>query len=108
MKEIVLKIRELRGEVDNFKSLNGLEYVIQTWVDGDVYISFHDIKVHYYYSRDYVTVQLDEYLINDEELLKRRVEDFLSIDFEDILNDMKLEIIEEINQKLNGLYENRR
>lgn len=107
MKKIVLKIRELRGEVDSFKSLNGLEHVVQTWVDGDVYISFYGIKVHYYYKRDYVTVQLDEELINDERLFKIRAEDFLSIDFEGILNDMKLEIIEEMNQKLNLLYENR-
>lgn len=103
MKKIVLKIRELRGEVDSFKPLNGMEYVVQTWADGDVYISFYGVKVHYYYRRDYVTVQLDEELINDEELFKRRAEDFLSIDFEDILNDMKLERIEEMNQKLNLL-----
>lgn len=107
MKKIVLKIRELRGEVDSFKSINGLEYVVQTWENRDVYISFYGIKAHYYYRRDYVTVQLDEELINDEKLFKRRVEDFLSIDFEDILNDMKLERIEEMNQKLSGLYENR-
>lgn len=103
MKKIVLKIRELRGEVDSFKSLNGLEYVVQTWENRDVYISFYGIKVHYYNRRDYVTVQLDEELINDEELFKRRAEEFLSIDFEEVLNDMKLEKIEEMNQKLNLL-----
>ena len=65
------------------------------------------IKVHYYYNRDYVTVELDEELINDDELFKKRVENLLSINFESILNDMKLERIEEMNQKLNGLYENR-
>lgn len=107
MKKIVLKIRELRGEVDSFKSLNGLTYVVQTWADGDVYISFYGIKVHYYYKRNYVTVELDEELINDDELFKKRAENLLSINFESILNDMKLERIEEMNQKLNGLYENR-
>ena len=107
MKKIVLKIRELKGEVDSFKPLNGMEYVVQTWADGDVYISFYGIKVHYYYKRNYVTVELDEELINDDELFKKRVENLLSINFESILNDMKLERIEEMNQKLNGLYENR-
>lgn len=107
MKKIVLKIRELRGTIDNFKSLNGMKYVVQTWEDGDVYISFYGIKAHYYYKRDYVTVQLDEELINDDELFKKRVENLLSINFESILNDMKLERIEEMNQKLSGLYENR-
>ena len=107
MKKIVLKIRELRGVVDSFKPLNGMGYVVQTWADGDVYISFYGIKVHYYYNRDYVTVELDEELINDDELFKKRVENLLSINFESILNDMKLERIEEMNQKLNGLYENR-
>lgn len=107
MKRLVEKIRELRGVVDSFKLLNGMECVIQTWADGDVYISFYGIKVHYYYNRDYVTVELDEELINDDELFKKRVENLLSINFESILNDMKLERIEEMNQKLNGLYENR-
>ena len=107
MKKIVLKIRELKGEVDSFKPLNGMGYVVQTWADGDVYISFYGIKVHYYYKRNYVTVELDEELINDDELFKKRVENLLSINFKSILNDMKLERIEEMNQKLNGLYENR-
>lgn len=108
MKKIVLRVRELKGEVDSFKPLNGMECVVQTWADGDVYISFYGIKVHYYYKRDYVTVELDEELINDDELFKKRVENLLSINFENILNNMKLERIEEMNQKLNGLYENRR
>ena len=103
MKKIVLKIRELRGVVDSFKLLNGMECVIQTWADGDVYISFYGIKVHYYYNRDYVTVELDEELINDEDILNKRVEEFLKINFQPTIDFMREETKKELNRKLENL-----
>ena len=103
MKKIVLKIRELRGVVDSFKLLNGMECVIQTWADGDVYISFYGIKVHYYYKRNYVTVELDEELINDEDILNKRVEEFLKIDFQSTIDFMREETKKELNRKLENL-----
>ena len=103
MKKIVLKIRELRGVVDSFKLLNGMECVIQTWADGDVYISFYGIKVHYYYKRNYVTVELDEELINDEDILNKKVEEFLKINFQSTIDFMREETKKELNRKLENL-----
>ena len=103
MKKIVLKIRELRGVVDSFKPLNGMECVVQTWEDGDVYISFYGIKVHYYYNRDYVTVELNEELINDEDILNKRVEEFLKINFQSTIDFMREETKKELNRKLENL-----
>ena len=80
-----------------------MECVVQTWEDGDVYISFYGIKVHYYYNRDYVTVELNEELINDEDILNKRVEEFLKINFQSTIDFMREETKKELNRKLENL-----
>ena len=103
MKRLVEKIRSLKGGFDRFEYFLEKGYVINVNEDGYIHIKYFGITLNYLPLANHVTAQFDEELLIDEDLLNKRVEEFLKIDFQSTIDFMREETKKELNRKLENL-----
>ena len=103
MKRLVEKIRSLKGGFDRFEYFLEKDYVINVNEDGYIHIKYFGITLNYLPLANHVTAQFDEELLIDEDLLNKRVEEFLKIDFQSTIDFMREETKKELNRKLENL-----
>lgn len=103
MKRLVDKIRNLKGGFDRFENFKGNDYVINVNEDGYIHIKYFGITLNYLPKSNHVTAQFDEELLIDEDLLNKRIEEFLIFDFQSTIDLMREETKKELNRKLENL-----
>ena len=103
MKRLVEKIRRLKGGFDRFEYFLEKGYVINVNEDGYIHIRYFGITLNYLPKSNHVTVQFDEELLIDEDILNKRVEEFLKINFQSTIDFMREETKKELNRKLENL-----
>ena len=103
MKRLVEKIRRLKGGFDRFEYFLEKDYVINVNEDGYIHIRYFGITLNYFPKSNHVTVQFDEELLIDEDILNKRVEEFLKINFQSTIDFMREETKKELNRKLENL-----
>ena len=103
MKRLVEKIRSLKGGFDRFEHFLEKGYVINVNEDGYIHIKYFGITLNYLPKSNHVTAQFDEELLIDEDLLNKRVEEFLKINFQSTIDFMREETKKELNRKLENL-----
>ena len=103
MKRLVEKIRSLKGGFDRFEYFLEKGYVINVNEDGHIHIKYFGITLNYLPKSNHVTAQFDEELLIDEDILNKRIEEFLKIDFQSTIDFMREETKKELNKKLENL-----
>lgn len=103
MKRLVEKIRRLKGGFDRFEYFLEKDYVINVNEDGYIHIRYFGITLNYLPKSNHVTAQFDEELLIDEDILNKRVEEFLKINFQSTIDFMREETKKELNRKLENL-----
>ena len=103
MKRLVEKIRSLKGGFDRFEYFLEKGYVINVNEDGYIHIKYFGITLNYLPKSNRVTAQFDEELLIDEDLLNKRVEEFLNFDFQFAIDFMREGTKKELNRKLENL-----
>ena len=103
MKRLVEKIRSLKGGFDRFEYFLEKGYVINVNEDGYIHIKYFGITLNYLPKSNHVTAQFDEELLIDEDILNKRVEEFLKINFQSTIDFMREETKKELNRKLENL-----
>ena len=103
MKRLVEKIRSLKGGFDRFEYFLEKGYVINVNEDGYIHIKYFGITLNYLPKSNHVTAQFDEELLIDEDILNKRIEEFLKIDFQSTIDYMREETKKELNRKLENL-----
>ena len=103
MKRLVEKIRSLKGGFDRFEYFLEKGYVINVNEDGYIHIKYFGITLNYLPKSNHITVQFDEELLLNEDLLNKRVEEFLKINFQSTIDFMREETKKELNRKLENL-----
>ena len=103
MKRLVEKIRSLKGGFDRFEYFLEKGYVINVNEDGYIHIKYFGITLNYLPKSNHVIAQFDEELLIDEDILNKRIEEFLKIDFQSTIDFMREETKKELNKKLENL-----
>ena len=103
MKRLVEKIRSLKGGFDRFEYFLEKGYVINVNEDGYIHIKYFGITLNYLPKSNHVTAQFDEELLIDEDILNKRIEEFLKINFQSTIDFMREETKKELNRKLENL-----
>lgn len=103
MKRLVEKIRSLKGGFDRFEYFLEKNYVINVNEDGYIHIKYFGITLNYLPKSNHVTVQFDEELLINEDLLNKRIGEFLNFDFQFTIDYMREETKKELNRKLENL-----